>query len=596
MPSLFLYRLRGLRRGTPLEAFSQTENIIALSRVLLAATTLAVVVVDPKQPSFQPDLGLLVLGSYVVFSFLALLLVRGGYVRPESVSAPLVAADIAWIAVITLFTERGATPFFLLNTFVISSVSVRWGLRVSAPITVLLAFLYPALILAAGRWIDPEAFPFGRAHWFRPVYLLALGYLIGYLGEHERRSKRKLGFMLDLTTAFRRQRAPGWGIARLMRWTLDYFSAQGGVLVLRDPESGKYFTWNVVRRDGRLRIGLRITEQDPFPLPFAGVTEGFFANDVRPGTGTALCYDVMSGAMQRRTIPPDLELPGAGAAEALLAAPVLLQRQQRGRAMLVRESGRKFTRDDLEFLLLLVNQAAAGVENVRLQEKAEEVAVLEERARIARDLHDGFIQSLAGIDLRVEACKLLLDRDPRRVPRELEELHQAVDRGYREVRHYLTVLRGTGSEAHDLCATLDRLAAEFSLRERLRVHVARPPANPGLPPATSYELMQIVREALRNALRHGHATQAVVKLATRPTHLYLIVRDNGRGFQNGNGTIDADGFLTPGAAPWSIRERAAGLGGVLRVWSQPGRGAEISIVIPAAPARGLRDPERRRQP
>src|SRR5262249_1810978 len=104
MPSLLLYRLRGLRRGTPLEAFSQTENIIALSRVLLAATTLAVVVVDPKQPSFQPDLGLLVLGSYVVFSLLALLLVRGGYVRPESVSAPLVAADIAWIAVITLFT------------------------------------------------------------------------------------------------------------------------------------------------------------------------------------------------------------------------------------------------------------------------------------------------------------------------------------------------------------------------------------------------------------------------------------------------------------------------------------------------------------
>src|SRR5262249_21114375 len=91
-----------------------------------------------------------------------------------------------------------------------------------------------------------------------------------------------------------------------------------------------------------------------------------------------------------------------------------------------------------------------------------------------------FIQSLAGIDLRIEACKLLLQRDPARIPRELEELHQAVDVGYREVRHYLTVLRGAGtpSEAGDLCATLDRLAAEFSIRARLRGHFARPPASP----------------------------------------------------------------------------------------------------------------------
>ncbi len=590
-----LHRPRGLRRGAPLEAFSQTENIIALCRVLLAATTLAVVVADPRQPSFRPYLGLVVLGSYVGFSLLVFLLVRWGHVPARPARAWLVAADIAWIAAITLFTERGATPFFLLNTFVICSVSVRWGLRASAPITVLLALLYPAIVFAAGRWIDAEAFPLARAHWFRPIYLLALGYLIGYLGEHERRSKQKLRFMLDLTTAFRRHRAPGWSIARLMRWALAYFGAQRGVLVLRDPESGKYFTWEMRRADGNLRLGLRITETDPFPMPFAEPAEGFLANDLAPGHATALCYDVVSGAMQRRTIPADAALPAADATQAILMAPVLLQRQLRGRALLVREHGAKFTRDDLEFLMLLVGQASAGVENVRLQQKAEEVAVLEERGRIARDLHDGFIQSLAGIDLRVEACKLLLQRDATRVPRELEELHQAVDRGYREVRHYLTVLRGTGSQAHDLCATLDHLAAEFSLRERLRVHLARPPANPGLPAATSYEVTQIVREALRNAVRHGRATQAVVKIATGPSHLYVVVRDNGCGFKAGNGSIDADGFVAPTAAPWSIRERAAAVGASLRIWSRPGRGVEISLMLPVIAGRGQRGLERRRQ-
>ncbi|MFN8543287.1 MAG: histidine kinase [Candidatus Binatia bacterium] len=581
MRSVSFPRFRGLRRGTALEAFSQTERIIATSRVLLAATTLAVAVVDPKVPSFRPDLGYLALGSYVLFSVLVFILVRGGRVRQERVAAWSVPADIAWIALITLFTERGATPFFLLNTFVISTVSVRWGFTASAPVTVLLAFLYPALILAASQWIDAEAFTFGRAHWFRPVYLLALGYLIGYLGEHERRSKQKLAFMLELVTGFRGDRAPWWALARLMRKTLGYFSAQHGLLIVRDPESGRYFAWDMTRRPGQMRVTLRITEHDPFPFPFTRGTEGLLANVLQPGRGNGTCYDVLTGAMRRTTIPPDLRLPGDGATHALLSAPVLIQRELRGRAVVMRETGRKFTRDDLEFLLLLVAQAAAGFETVRLQAKAEEVAVLEERARIARDLHDGFIQSLAGIDLRIEACKLLLQRDPARVPRELDELHQAVDVGYREVRHYLTALRGAGTptESQDLCTTLDRLAAEFSIRERLRVHLARPPADPRLPPPMAYEVTQIVREALRNAVRHGRATQAVVKLALSPGHVYVIVRDNGRGFASG--TVDADGFLAPAAAPWSIRERANALGAALRVWSQAGRGSEISLSIPA---------------
>ena len=89
--------------------------------------------------------------------------------------------------------------------------------------------------------------------------------------------------------------------------------------------------------------------------------------------------------------------------------PILIQRELRGRAMVLRKRRPKFAREDMEFLLLVVGQAAAAFEAARLQAKAEEVAVLEERARIARDLHDGFIQSLAGIDLRAEACLKMLD-------------------------------------------------------------------------------------------------------------------------------------------------------------------------------------------
>ncbi len=580
-----------VHRVAPLEAFSRTERIIAFCRVLLATATIAVCIVDPKQPSFRANLAYVILCGYVVYSGLLFLLVRREYFQKDRLGLYSTAIDVIWITVITRFTEGGTGPFFLLHVFVISSVSVRWGLGTTMGVTLVLAVLYPAMFFVLGLGVGTEDLAFRRAHLFRPVYLLVLGYLIGYLGEHERRSRRKLGFMLDLPAAFRRSRIPARGLTALMRRTLAVFEAEHGLLVLRDPVSGRYFSWDVVDRGRRARLGLRITEVNPLPLDFVAPTEGFIANDLRPSSRNALCYDVLTGAVARKVIPAAVGFPGA--TQTLLAAPVLIQDELRGHALVIREARRKFNREDLEFLLLLVGQAAAGFENVRLQDKAEELAVLEERTRIARDLHDGFIQSLAGIDLRVEACKLLLQRDPTRVPRELEELHQTVDRGYREVRHYMTVLRAARRPSADLWSTLDRLAEEFSTRESIRVHLARPSADPGLAASASFEVTQIVREALRNAVRHGGATQAVVKVGARPSHLYLVVRDNGGGFENGHGRVDEDGFLAHAATPWSIRERTTALGGRLRVWTQPGHGAEVSVVIPAGVMTGRHGSERR---
>jgi len=113
----------------------------------------------------------------------------------------------------------------------------------------------------------------------------------------------------------------------------------------------------------------------------------------------------------------------------------------------------------------------------------------------------------------------------------------------------------------------------------MHVQVSRPERDPQLTLATVHEITHIVREALNNAVRHGKATQAIVKLAARPSHVFLVVRDNGTGFQNG-AVRDADGFLANESMPWSIRERAAVLGGELRVRTEPGWGTELSIWLP----------------
>ncbi len=577
------HRLLDTDATLTLGGISPTEKVIAFCRVLLGIATLAIMIVDPKTPLWPP-VAYPIVGTYVGVSVVLFLLVRAEIVRGRKVGPYSVVFDIVFGILITLFTERGATPFFLLNIFVIASVSVRWGFKASAPVTILLAVTYPLLIFIASKWIDPDFFSVQRAHFFRPIYLVALGYLIAYLGEHERRSKQKLGVMLELTTAIRPGRAPGWALTHIMRRILHHYDAPHGVVVLRDPESRRYFTWDMDRQHGRLKLGLRISESDPYPVPFASSTEAFFCNTSDPNGLTAFCYDVVSGATQRKAVAGDVRLPGRGLDQALLMVPVLIQRELRGRAMVLRKRRPKFAREDMEFLLLVVGQAAAAFEAARLQAKAEEVAVLEERARIARDLHDGFIQSLAGIDLRAEACLRLMERDPTRVPRELAELQQTVERGYREVRHYLNVLRSSSREAHDLRATLEQVAAEFSIRDRLRVALELPSDDPELPPSTAYELTQIVREALRNAVRHGGAKEATVKLTAYGPHCSLLIQDNGRGFAASSAAVGADGVVQPHAVPWSIRERTASLGGTLRVRSQPNRGVEIHVVVPATPS------------
>src|SRR5262245_49515453 len=160
---------RGVRRVAPLEAFARTEKIIAFCRVLLATATLAVVILDPKQPSYRPEIGYVILGAYAAYSALLFLLVRGDYLSQEKVGPYSAMADIVWVTLITTFTEGGSgtSPFFLLHVFVIFTASVRWGLRTTIAVTLALAVLYPVTLFGA-TYLLGDDLGFRRAHLFRP--------------------------------------------------------------------------------------------------------------------------------------------------------------------------------------------------------------------------------------------------------------------------------------------------------------------------------------------------------------------------------------------------------------------------------------------
>jgi hypothetical protein len=153
-------------------AVSHTEKIIAFCRLLMAATTVAIAVVDPQQPSYEPEIGYRAGGDFLERALLA----RARRARQPGAHGVLPPSPTSPDLAITLFTERGATPFFLLNIFPISSVSVRWGFAVAGAGHAAARgdVSGPGLRLGAAR---SGRLRRHRAHLVRPLYLIVLGYL-----------------------------------------------------------------------------------------------------------------------------------------------------------------------------------------------------------------------------------------------------------------------------------------------------------------------------------------------------------------------------------------------------------------------------------
>jgi signal transduction histidine kinase len=253
----------------------------------------------------------------------------------------------------------------------------------------------------------------------------------------------------------------------------------------------------------------------------------------------------------------------------------------RGRLLLGR-ARTNFSRDDVAFCQTLVAQATVILDNVSLQAKAEELAVAEERARIARDIHDGFVQALASIDVGIEVCRRLDQRNPKRLASELEELQRTVKQGYREARRYLDRLRQRTPQGPAVEIAMQELVREFQDRGEIQVELRAEADGLSSRDGLGFEVLQIVREGLTNVVRHAAATKAAVFVESRNGTVEVVIRDDGRGFPaaSESGTED----LPANVAPWSIRERVASLGGSLRLKSVVGRGSEIRITLPRAGA------------
>jgi signal transduction histidine kinase len=239
-----------------------------------------------------------------------------------------------------------------------------------------------------------------------------------------------------------------------------------------------------------------------------------------------------------------------------------------------REGADEFSDEDQHLIEMLAAHAALAIESARLYERSRELSAIEERNRLARDLHDSVVQKLFGIVLAARSAGVLLERDSAGARAQVERLGELAQEAVGELRSLVFQLRPAELETDGLGPAL-RKHVEVLRRVHRREIELELSGGAGLAPERAAEVFRIAQEALTNALRHSSAAHIAVRLSEPNGTLLLVVEDDGVGFEPDSAALRSQRLgLT------SMEERADALGGSLSVESRPGAGATIGLEVP----------------
>jgi signal transduction histidine kinase len=298
-------------------------------------------------------------------------------------------------------------------------------------------------------------------------------------------------------------------------------------------------------------------------LPVDGSLAGLV---VRKGAPVLLNDPATSGRAQVYQWPLDLT--------ALLAVPLHGSDGVIGVLDVVNKPG-GFSEEDVRVMSVFANQAAMAIEHARLQQQAEQLAVLQERERLARELHDSVTQSLYSVNLYAHAAALALTAGKQEsVAGYLHELQETAQEGMRDMRLLIFQLHPPELETEGLAAVLQARLAAVEARAGLQTDF-RVEGERRLPIAIEGELYWIAQESLNNVLKHAQAQHVTLRLCYTPTSISLEVSDDGVGFDPLAVRPEGRG----GVGLRSITERAARLGGTLACDSRPGEGTRVKVEV-----------------
>jgi PAS domain S-box-containing protein len=261
-----------------------------------------------------------------------------------------------------------------------------------------------------------------------------------------------------------------------------------------------------------------------------------------------------------------------GLSRSWMGVPMLVQDRPVGILRLHRREPGYFTARHSELAVGMASHIATALENARLYRTARKVAILEERQRLSRELHDSVSQSIYGITLGAHTALELLERDPARVKEALRYILKLADSTVHEMRFLILELRPEQIEREGLISTLSSLSGAVSLRAKLSLRLDLC-GEPDISSEMKEAMYRICHEALWNTVKHAEAKQVLIRLAQSDGCLALEITDDGVGFDSTRSFPGHMGLVT-------MRERTAATGGTLEIISAPSQGTRITAHLP----------------
>jgi len=551
---------------------TRSERLIAGARVALAVVAIVAIRLDPQPLRQHVSLLAGSLLGYLIYALVVAAVVAQRPAPPPWLPLATQALDLATLPVLLYLTEAPASPFYLYLFFPLLSATLRWHLRgtlwTAALLFAVLLALWPwALRTLPAESLEPHRFL------IRAAFLLVVALLLGALGAQEQALRKRL---LRLA---RGPRSIALYPEELARDTLRQAAVLEAPRLVMTWEDSEEPWLNVASSaGGEVAVG-RESPSTWSPLvaePLAGA--GFLCRDA--GAGTPIVDRETTGRLERWRGAP----LHRGFRERFAVGPVLSV-PFRGAEV----EGRLFwldrpvmTADDLALGQVVAGQVAPLLDQFFLQRRLREADVAHERVRLAQDLHDGLLQSLAAAALQVESARAAVATDPVAASERLADVQKALAAEQRELRLFIRhmkpgAFRDEGPTA-PLCERLQDLAARIGREWGFAIRVDHDGLRTSLDPALEQQTYLMVHEAVMNAARHAGATAVRVDLLTGDGFLRIAVEDDGRGFPF-QGRHDAPALAASRQGPVSLRERVTMLGGSLVVESSA-KGARVEIGLP----------------
>jgi len=258
---------------------------------------------------------------------------------------------------------------------------------------------------------------------------------------------------------------------------------------------------------------------------------------------------------------------------ATLTVPMVIAGRVAGMIGIRFKQKREFRTEEIELTRALAHQAMLAIQLMRLSRESRQAAVVAERNRMARDIHDTLAQGFTGVIVQLEAAADAMSKGlAKEAGEHFDRAGELARESLREARRSVRALRPQALEEKDLCEALEDLIQKMTAGTTVRAEFILHGTPQKLPPEWDENLLRIGQEVLTNVLRHAQASHFKAQIAFAPGEVRLDLRDNGCGFDP---ACKHDGFGLLG-----MRERVEGMGGHLTIQSANGEGAAILITLP----------------